>query len=175
MNQYKNHPSVVGFGVDNEWLPSNANAATINGWNTKLHSINPNYILMIKHYEANALPTGIAQDILVVCDDEQNGNLATLVAEHVEIANRFPSNPYGAQIGYPSDSNIWSGYSDKVGQLGTAVKNGVGSSRPISIIWVDFSLTTPYPESTWDKALGSTPTSTSTTPTPTLGCHRCTG
>ncbi len=164
LNQYKHHSSVIGFGVDNEWLPSNANAATVNGWNTKVKSHNPDYILMIKHYEESALPTGIDTDILVICDDEQNGNLATLVSEHVAMESRFPNNRYGAQYGYPSDKSIWGSMSDPAKQIGNAIQSEIG--RPISYFWVDFSITTVFPPSQYNTGGSTNPTPT-VTPTPT--------
>jgi hypothetical protein len=143
MNQYKHHPSVIGFGVDNEWYGTcrdgcEATASEVTSWYNHLHSINPNYILMIKHYEESKLPTGIPTDILVVCDDEENGNLNTLLSEHEAMANRFSNNPFGAQYGYPSDENIWSSMQDPVKQLGDAIQERVG--KPISLFWVDFSI-----------------------------------
>jgi hypothetical protein len=154
MNRYKNHPSVIGFGVDNEWYKTcsegcKATAAEVTSWNNQLHSINPNYILMIKHFDEAKLPTGIPTDVLVVDDDEDNGNLNTLVSEHVSMANTYPNNPYGAQYGYPSDQNIWGSMSGPVKQIGDAIKSAL-NSRVISIFWVDFSITTIYPPSTWD-------------------------
>lgn len=148
MNRYKDHPSVIGFGVDNEWYKTcadgcKATSAEVISWNNKLHSINPNYILMIKHFDEAKLPTGIPADILVICDDEQNGNLATLVSEHVAMENQYPNNPYGAQIGYPSDNRIWGSMSDPAKQVGSAVQTAIG--RPISVFWVDFSITTLFP------------------------------
>ncbi len=165
MNRYKHHPSVIGFGIDNEWLGSctdgcKPTASEVISWNNKLHSINPNYILMLKHYDESKLPTGIPSDVLIVCDDEQNGNLNTLVSEHVAMENQYPNNPFGSQYGYPSDSNIWSGMSDPIKQIGTSIQSSIG--RPISVFWVDFSIKTVYPPSIWN-----TPRITPT-PTPTV-------
>ena len=148
MNRYKNHPSVIGFGVDNEWYGTcsdgcKATASEVTSWYNHLHSINPNYILMIKHYEESKLPTGIPTDILIVCDDEENGNLNTLLSEHEVMESRFPNNPFGAQYGYPSDRNIWSGMQDPVKQLGDAIQEIL--DKPISLFWVDFSIQQLYP------------------------------
>ncbi len=150
MNRYKHHPSVIGFGVDNEWYKTctdgcKATTADVISWNNKLHSINPNYTLMIKHFEESKLPTGITTDILVVCDDEQNGNLSTLVSEHKSMSSQYPNNKFGAQIGYPSDKNIWGSMSDPIKQIGSAIKTEIG--RPISVFWVDFSIKEVFPTS----------------------------
>jgi hypothetical protein len=154
MNRYKNHPSVIGFGVDNEWYKTcsegcKATAAEVTSWDNTLHAINSNYVLMIKHFDEAKLPTGIPADVLVVDDDEQNGNLNTLVSEHVAMASHYPNNPYGAQYGYPSDSNIWSSMSNPVKQIGDAIKTAL-SNRIISVFWVDFSIKTIYPPATWN-------------------------
>ena len=103
---------------------------------------------MIKHFEESKLPTGIPTDILVIDDDEQNGNLNTLVSEHVAMENQYPDNPYGAQIGYPSDNNIWGGMSDPAKQVGFAIQTAIG--RPISVFWVDFSITKVFPLSKYN-------------------------
>ena len=143
MNRYKNHPSVIGFGVDIEWYGTcrdgcKPTAAEVTSWYNHLHTIDPNYILMIKHFEESKLPTGIPSDILIVCDDEQNGNLKTLVSEHVAFENHFQNNPFGAQYGYPSDENIWGGMQDPVKQVGDDIQDAIG--KPISLFWVDFSI-----------------------------------
>ena len=148
MNRYKVHPSLIGFGIDNEWYKTceegcEATAADVISWNNKLHSINSNYVLMIKHFDASKLPTGIPKDILIIDDSQQNENLNTLVSEHVAMENQYPENPYGAQIGYPSDKIIWGSMSDPVKQLGSAVQTAIG--RPISVFWVDFSITEVFP------------------------------
>lgn len=153
MNRYKDHPSVIGFGIDNEWYKTcpdgcKATAADVISWNNKLHSINPDYILMIKHFEESKLPTGIPADVLVIGDDEQNGDLDTLVSEHIAMENQYPNNPYGAQIGYPSDNNIWDSMSDPAKQLGLPIQTAIG--RPISVFWVDFSITKVFPPSQYN-------------------------
>ena len=162
MTRYKNHPSVIGFCIDNEWYQTcpegcKATASSVISWNNKLHSINPNYILVIKHYDENKLPTGIPTDILVICDDEQNGDLITLVADHKLMERQYPGNPFGSQIGYPSDQLIWSGQTDPAKYIGSAIQTAIG--RPVSVFWVDFSIITVFPPSQFD---GPTPT-----PTPT--------
>ena len=148
MSRYKSHPSVVGFGVDIEWYGTcrdgcKPTASEVTSWYNHLHTINPKYILMIKHFEESKLPTGIPSDVLIVCDDEQNGNLNTLVSEHVVMEKQFPNNPFGAQYGYPSDENIWDSMQDPVKQIGDAIRNAIG--RPISLFWVDFSIEQLYP------------------------------
>ncbi|VVB51197.1 Carbohydrate binding domain protein [uncultured archaeon] len=150
MNRYKKHPSVIGFGIDNEWFGTctegcTATAAQVTSWNKALHAINPNYVLMIKHFDELKLPTGIPTDILVVCDDQFNINLPSLVEEHRTLASRFPKNPFVAQIGYPSDKAIWGTMSDPAKTIGTAIQTAV--RKPISVIWVDFSITTVFPPS----------------------------
>jgi hypothetical protein len=164
MNRYKQHPSVIGFGVDLEYNTNGClegckpTAATVTSWNTALHAINPNYVLMIKHYDEAKIPTGIASDILIVGDDESNGNQATLVAEHKAIASQFPSNPYGAQIGYWSDHGWWGSISDPSKTIGTAVQTSVG--KPISVFWVDMdgSLPAAFPYAQYNTGPIPTPT-----------------
>ncbi|HEX7576331.1 MAG TPA: hypothetical protein VF360_08125, partial [Candidatus Methanoperedens sp.] len=148
MNRYKDHPSVIGFGLDNEWYKTceegcKAKAADVISWNNKLHLINSKYVLMIKHFDKSKLPTQIPKDILVIDDSQENENLNTLVSEHVAMEKQYPKNPYGAQIGYPSDKIIWGSMSDPVKQLGSAVQTAIG--RPISVFWVDFSITEVFP------------------------------
>ncbi|MBN2202572.1 MAG: hypothetical protein JW700_00065 [Candidatus Aenigmarchaeota archaeon] len=148
MSQYKHHSSVIGFGVDIEWYGTcndgcKPSAEDVISWNDKLHSINQNYTLMIKHFEESKLPTGIPSNILIVCDDEENGKLNTLVSEHALMESKFKNNPFGAQYGYPSDKNIWQDMQDPIKQLGNAIEDRIG--RPISHFWVDFSIMDLYP------------------------------
>jgi len=55
LNKFKNHSSVVGFGVDTEWLNAwsykdgrPATDAEIQTWLNAVHATNPNYKLLVK-------------------------------------------------------------------------------------------------------------------------------
>jgi len=63
-NQYKHHSSVIGFGVDVEWLENtrsrNGRAVTnaeAQAWLNKIKSYDSNYKLFLKHWETNKMPT----------------------------------------------------------------------------------------------------------------------
>jgi len=153
--RYGSHPSVVGFGVDVEWYRSSCDGcsnatvsdSTAQAWEQKVKSVNPNWTLFLKHYDASNLPTTYRGDIIFVDDSEQNGSYDNFKSEMINFANRFYPNPVMFQIGYPSDKPWWSG-------LATPIPKTIGDdlarlSRQdrVGVVWVDFSLRDVLPTS----------------------------
>lgn len=136
MNQYKHHPSVVGFGVDLEWWAPEKTMKGMNGdtyysalstetameWDAHLKSINPEYRLFLKHwvYSQSIMPPATTSDIIFISDAQDFDGLAAgtakdamerMVQEFSEWAAYFRRDGYvrsvGYQIGYDSDRMFW--------------------------------------------------------------------
>ena len=63
LNQYKHHPSVIGFGVDVEWYKSDGSPLgtpitdeEAEAWVKAIRAHNPNYKLFLKHWEIEYMP-----------------------------------------------------------------------------------------------------------------------
>jgi len=115
MNRYKHHPSVIGFGVDAEWYfeadyPGYGRALTdaeVNLWANHVKTYNPNYKLMVKHWDYGQLSNARPNNILFLTDSEQLGSHSSAINEYVDWIDHFGGSPVGFQIGYPSDQNWW--------------------------------------------------------------------
>jgi hypothetical protein len=146
--RYGSHPSVVGFGVDVEWYRSQCDGcsnapvsdSTAQAWEQKVKSVNPNWTLFLKHFDASNLPPNYRGNIIFVDDSEQNGSYDNFKTEMINFANKFFPNPVMFQIGYPSDKPWWS-------RLATPIPKTIGSDlarlarqEKVGVVWVDFSL-----------------------------------
>ncbi len=147
-NRYGQHPSVIGFGVDVEWYQSQcdgcANAPVSNStaqtWENKVKSLNPNYRLFLKHYDAANLPSTYRGNIIFVDDSEQNGSYSNFLNEMINFANTFYPADVMYQIGYPSDKPWWSTLANPIPKtMGNDLASRTQQSH-MGIIWVDFSL-----------------------------------
>jgi hypothetical protein len=135
MNRYKQHPSVIGFGVDVEWYhqkqypdgrPLTDNEVTT--WAMKVSTYNPNYFLMVKHWDPSYLSNARPTNVLFLTDSEQIGSLSSAITEYIDWVDHFGSSQVGFQIGYPSDMSWWSKLSDPA----SSMINPVIAARPNS-------------------------------------------
>jgi hypothetical protein len=146
MKRYRNHPSVVGFGVDVEWfnppgpdLNDPVTDTLARQWETKVKSHNPKYTLFLKHFSPASLPPTYRGQIVFVDDTQFFTNVTDYVAEMKAWADWFNPNPVMYQIGYASDKAWWSKeakpYPQSLGRrLGGVTRQDFG------VIWVDFTL-----------------------------------
>jgi len=152
MNRYKQHPSVIGFGVDVEWYhqkqypdgrPLTDNEVTT--WAMKVATYNPNYFLMVKHWDPSYLSNARPVNVLFLTDSEQIGSLSAAISEYTDWVDHFGTSQIGFQIGYPSDMSWWSKLSDPA----SSMINPVISARPNAnigaVYWVDFSVLKAFP------------------------------
>lgn len=154
LNKYKNHSCVVGFGIDVEWLRwitsggdgSKTNNLEIQTWLNAVHAINPNYKLIVKHWDATWLGSGTLSGVTYVTDSLNMGSLNDAVTEYVSWANNFSSSEIGYQIGYEEDISWWQNLTDPT----TSIVNGILSQVPDAniycIYWVDFTILKVFPE-----------------------------
>ncbi len=164
MEQYGHHKCIVGFGVDVEWywgvqedlgLPITDYLAK--QWNEHLKTLDKNYRLFLKHYNANFLPKSYRSDIIFVNDsqsfgsingdalgqyDENLDDVLGFIPEFKNFADTFTPNDVIYQIGYKPDRMWYYTLNDSVIQsLGE--KLAEATSQNCGIAWVDFTLKDP--------------------------------
>ena len=151
LDRYHHHPSVVGFGVDNEWLqrssyewgrPVTDDDARL--WLATVRAYNPNYTLFLKHWVSDMMPPTEREGLIFINDSQGfwDPGLETLASEFQKWGAAFPTGTVAFQYGYPADQHWWAALSDPfvdIGQRLTSIPNNTG------LFWVDFSLYDLYP------------------------------
>lgn len=148
MKKYKDHPCVKGFGIDVEWYKNTTDGepgtplddATAQAVDEAVKSINPEYTVFVKHFEASYMPPSYRSDMIFVNDSQGFGSLYEMENEFSRWASKFSPNPIFLQIGYKADEEIWSEFSNPVAELGTALAASCPANTKLGIIWVDFTL-----------------------------------
>ena len=142
--QYGNHPSVIGFGVDDEWYRkdlvrygkpiTDAEAAA---WVAKTRSYRPEDLVLVKHWLPEKMPPTYRDGLVFVDDSQGLGSLNAMVSEFSIWGQTFDPSPVGFQYGYSSDKNWWGPMADPPRQIGNALLSAIPNTR--DLIWVDFT------------------------------------
>lgn len=158
LNKYKNHPSVKGFGIDNEWykgLSGNVTmtAAQATSFRDAIETVNPNYKTVIKHFTTTMLPKGIAR-IIYLTDTCNFNSLTEAVTNYVDWATYFNGSQVGYQFGYDKfevglpDDQAWWGVLGTNGVPAKVIVDRIMTSRPSTniymIYWADFTIKTQF-------------------------------
>lgn len=147
LSRYRQHPSVIGFGIDVEWFENaqtggaNAKAtdALVATWEAKVKAHDPRYRLFVKHFDRNDLPPSHRGDVIFVDDSQQFGSYASFLQEFKEWADFFYPSPVIYQIGYRADRPWWSALPAPIPQ--TMGRDLCRQTRQdCGIAWVDFTL-----------------------------------
>jgi hypothetical protein len=150
LNQYQQHPSVLGIAIDVEWINKTSDTdvetpvtdAQAQAWEQKVKSHNAAYRLVLKHYDYLYLPPTYRGGIIFVDDTEQNGSYTAFLADHKGFADHFYPSDVMFQIGYPSDRSWWSQRPAPIPQnLGDALS--AQTRQNCGVLWVDFSIDDP--------------------------------
>ena len=154
LNRYKQHSSVIGFGVDVEWFFANTNTggrkltdSMVARWEQKVKSVDTNYTLFIKHYSQSWMPQTYRGKVLFV-DDSQDFNYAsnpfnTMVSEFKSWGTKFSPNRSAFQFGYAKDSTWWGKFADQTKTIGDALRTNIASCG--AVFWVDFTVMKVFP------------------------------
>ncbi len=147
LKRYKHHPSVVGFGLDVEWYKNKPNTKYAEGkrvsnkkaklWEKTVKSVNPNYRLFLKHWEAPKMPSKYRGDLIFVDDSQQFASLNDLVAEFTQWIDAFPNNTVFFQYGYRADKKWWNKLKNPPIDIAQALLKVDDSA---GMFWVDFTL-----------------------------------
>jgi hypothetical protein len=151
LGRYASHPSVVGFGLDDEWYKDRhyreGKAVTdveAQSWVAHVRAYNPSYLLFIKHWLVDKLPPTYRDGILFLDDSQQLESLAAMVDEFQAWGRAFAPAPVGFQFGYPDDRRWWGHLADPPGEIGRALAGTIPNLA--DLYWVDFTAAEIWPQ-----------------------------
>ena len=150
LNQYKHHPSVVGFGVDVEWYKSDGSPlgtaitdAEAEAWVQAIRAHNPNYRLFLKHWETDFMPPTYRDGVVFINDSQQFQSFDQLIEDFSDWGKYFSPAPVGFQYGYPADKIWWKDLQDPPRAIGKALLEKIPNTT--SLFWVDFTIKEIFP------------------------------
>ena len=150
MNQYKHHPSVIGFGVDVEWYESDGSPLgtpitdeEAEAWVNAVRAHNSDYKLFLKHWETEFMPPTYREGIVFIDDGQGYASLDEIVNEFSAWGEHFAPAPVGFQYGYLSDKIWWKELQDPPTEIGKALLEEIPNT--VSLFWVDFTLQEIFP------------------------------
>lgn len=146
LSRYMHHPSVIGFGVDVEWLENEefskgrpVTSMEAESWLDKIKSYNPEYKLFLKHWDIDKMPKSYPDDIVFISDSQDFDSYEEMMEEFKEWGEHFSDAEVGFQYGYESDRHIWDYYDDPADHIGNDLIDNVPNCR--GLYWVDFTIT----------------------------------
>jgi len=148
MAAFKQHPCIIGWGIDVEWLKDadgKVSDAEAQAMETRLKSYKSTYTLWLKHWDWSYLPPTYRGSIIFNDDSQSLGSLNNMVTEFSAWANHFYPNPVHFQVGYKADKKWWSKYTDPMKTIGDALIAALPAGQQCGVFWVDFTLRTIYP------------------------------
>jgi hypothetical protein len=150
LERYRHHPSVIGFGIDVEWLESTENPegrrvtdGEARSWLEAVRRHDPSYSLFLKHWEIGKMPPNERTGLVFIDDSQILPSLEAMVDEFAEWGRAFAPAPVGFQYGYPSDRPWWSKLEDPPGDIGRAILQRVPNTE--GLYWVDFTVLDLFP------------------------------
>jgi hypothetical protein len=159
LNKFKNHSSVVGFGVDTEWLNAYsykdgrpATDAEIQNWLKAVHDVNSSYKLLVKHWLPDHLGSGHIEGVTYVTDSLNVGSYQEALNEYVGWAKTFNGSEIGYQIGYEEDMTWWLPMDDPAPTIIADIKVQVPTANIYNVYWVDFAVGEEFPVITEPKS-----------------------
>lgn len=169
--RYKNHSSVIGFGVDVEWYECADNEwgkkvddATAKEWEDMVKTHKDSYQLFLKHPDRtpSRFPKTYRGDIIFVNDcegltsknspdtgfvDYENDFLGVMKT----FADTFYPNTIFFQIGYPSSADLWNDFDPKPKVMGDDLEKTCQTDQELGIFWVDFGMNGVLPhDNNWE-------------------------
>jgi hypothetical protein len=146
LNRYGKHSCVIGFGVDVEWYHSKGDEAGATpvtdaeaaAWVDAIRAHNPEYHLLLKHWDISFMPPNARESILFVDDSQHFTSLDQMVSEFTTWGKTFAPVPVGFQVGYEDDRFWWSAMQDPPSDIGNAILSAVPNTA--ALFWVDFTV-----------------------------------
>jgi hypothetical protein len=141
---YGQHPSVIGFGVDDEWYLNKSyrvgkpiTNAEAQAWVQQVRSYNPAYQVLLKHWLTAQMPPTYRDGIVFVDDSQAFKSLNALVTDFTAWGKYFAPAPVGFQFGYARDRKWWRKLANPPRDIGTAILAKVPNT--MDLYWVDFT------------------------------------
>ncbi len=169
LDKYKSHPSVAGFAVDLEWYKDNVcsggcvlTTPVLNSWVSAVKSVNPNYVLSVKHFDSSKI-SGTVPGVIYNTDACCFATFDQAIKDYVAWYNRFPNNPLIYQIGYNlaedsgmscvncGDAKWWNVLKDPPVDIINAIKSQAPNANIYAVYWVDFSVHKLFPVTSYER------------------------
>jgi hypothetical protein len=142
--QYGSHPSVIGFGVDDEWYLNKQyrngkpiTDAEAQAWVTKVRTYKPTYQVFLKHWLTSQMPPTTRTGLVFIDDSQGFRSMNAMMAEFAQWGAYFSPAPVGYQFGYASDRSWWSKLVDPPKTIGNGILSRVPNTS--DLFWVDFT------------------------------------
>jgi hypothetical protein len=159
----KHHPCVKGLGVDLEFYQP-ADDAMAQEWDEQIKRINPDYRLLLKHWEQRFMPPSYrGRGDLIFINTSSEATPDALNEEFAEWTRHFAPSAVAFQIGYPSDEDGmdgnsakgWWTFDDPIRDWGRALLAKIGETdQEIGLLWVCVKSGKTY-NADWDLTRGA--------------------
>ena len=145
--KFKGHPSVIGFAVDAEWYFTAKSRdksglqvpdAEAKKWMEEVLAWNPEFVLVLKHWDPRHMPPTYRHPHLWMLSDSQDfRSQREWQADLGGWSKAFKDSAVGFQFGYPKDRPWWSKSAQPPVDLGQALLAASPNCR--CLLWVDFT------------------------------------
>ena len=142
--QYGSHPSVIGFGVDDEWYLNKEyqvgkpiTDAEAQAWVAQVRTFGPEYQVFLKHWLIAQMPPTYRDGLVFINDSQGFRSLTAMVNDFAAWGQHFAPSPVGFQYGYAKDRKWWR----KLGNPPVDIGNAILARTPntMDLYWVDFT------------------------------------
>ena len=144
LGHYSHHPSVIGFGVDDEWYLNKEYQVgkpitdlEAQAWVQQVRGYNPEYQVFVKHWLESQMPPTYRDGLVFINDSQGFRSLDAMVTDFAAWGQHFYPAPVGFQYGYSRDSRWWSRLSNPPQDIGNAILSRVPNT--MDLYWVDFT------------------------------------
>ncbi|MBN2203302.1 MAG: hypothetical protein JW700_03925 [Candidatus Aenigmarchaeota archaeon] len=146
LDRYSNHDSVIGFGIDVEWLNSADNfegrlvtESEVSEWLHLIKTYKPEYKLFLKHWDYEKLPSNYPEDVVFICDSQGFESYHEMLEEFRKWGEHFSDAEVAFQFGYEADRKIWEQFEESASKIGNDILETVPNT--VGLYWVDFTIT----------------------------------
>lgn len=150
MEKYGNHSSVIGFGIDVEWLDflSNVEGRAVADeealeWLRSVRRYNQSYMMFLKHWKEEKMPSAHPEGLVLMQDAQDFGNYSAMMKDYEEWGKTFSNASVGYQFGYEIDRHIWSKMKDPFTTISDDILRKIPNA--MSVYWVDFTIRDVFP------------------------------
>jgi hypothetical protein len=144
LDRYEHHPSVIGVGIDVEWLETTVPEGRpvtdddARAWLAAIRAHDPDYRLFLKHFETGVMPPTEREGILFIDDSQGFSDLGAMVESFAAWGEAFAPAQVGFQYGYTADRPWWVELDDPPADIGRALLDAVPNTA--GLYWVDFTV-----------------------------------
>jgi hypothetical protein len=141
------HPCIIGMAIDGEWFKTKDSKdqtglpipdAEAKRWMEQVLQFNPDYLLVLKHFETKNLPPTFRHPHLwLLTDSQEFASKDEWMDDMRKWSSTFRGSPIGSQFGYPKDQKWWVRSEQPPLDLGRMLTKELPDFR--MLLWVDFT------------------------------------